>query len=155
MEHKKQSRTLFILLSYIFGLTRNTALYQELLTHSRALKSLQGHYKRLQEKERTLANILSTLKDGYNPNYQDMAVLEAVRGWDAYHGEESSDDQVVPITDSESTETVDTQESDFSAEEIVDHANDLLAKDHENLLIQHDEHIAQLEEEDGSDCECI
>ena len=40
----------------------------------------------MKERDRTLGEILNTLREGYNPNYQDMAVLEAVRGWEVIEG---------------------------------------------------------------------
>ena len=47
---------------------------------------MKREYDKLKEDEKTLADILSQLRAGYNPNYQDMAVLEAVRGWEFYAG---------------------------------------------------------------------
>ncbi|KAH7100583.1 endoplasmic reticulum protein [Auriculariales sp. MPI-PUGE-AT-0066] len=126
MEHKRQS-----------------PLYQELLVHSRALKSLQTYYRDLQEREKTLADILSTLKGGYNPNYQDMAVLEAVRGWDAYSGGDSTSDDIVPVTTSEEGSTPEALEGDWLEDEIDNKVDNLLGHDYENLLIQHDEHVSQ------------
>ena len=43
------------------------------------------HQKHL-EREKALGDILDSLRTGYNPNYQDMAVLEAVRGWEHFAG---------------------------------------------------------------------
>jgi len=60
--------------------TYATALYTSLVTHHNALKSLQREHKKRLEREKQLSDILDTLRHGYNPNYQDMAVLEAVRG---------------------------------------------------------------------------
>ncbi|KAF8898115.1 glucosidase II beta subunit-like protein-domain-containing protein [Gymnopilus junonius] len=69
LEHKQQS-----------------PLYQNLIEHHNALKSLQREYKNHLEREKALGLILDTLRTGYNPNYQDMAVLEAVRGWEELAG---------------------------------------------------------------------
>ena len=51
-----------------------------------ALRALKRSYEELLEKEKTLSDILSALRAGYNPNYQDMAVLNAVRGWEYHAG---------------------------------------------------------------------
>ncbi|KAG8695769.1 hypothetical protein FRC09_008942, partial [Ceratobasidium sp. 395] len=67
---------------------KQSSLYQSLLSHNSALTSLRAKQAELQSKLDTLEEILAGLKRSYNPNYQDMGVLEAVRGWDAYHGVE-------------------------------------------------------------------
>jgi protein kinase C substrate 80K-H len=76
---------------YALSDKRNLALYQSLLKHSEALKSLQGQYKQLLDREKALSEVLKNLKQGYNPNYQDMAVLEAVRGWDGLNPEKTEE----------------------------------------------------------------
>jgi len=65
------------------------ALYSSISSHSEALKSLLHKYNALQERENALSDVLRNLKEGYNPNYQDMAVLEAVRGWEGLSGEQN------------------------------------------------------------------
>ncbi|CAG8691223.1 10007_t:CDS:10, partial [Acaulospora colombiana] len=79
LNHKKQSRKRLHLPSTLSGIPLNPvlALFQSLEKHSNALKSLQTQYKSLQEREKQLSDVLRNLKEGYNPNYQDMAVLEA------------------------------------------------------------------------------
>src|ERR1700758_2722806 len=67
-------------------MTYTIALYTSLITHHNALKSLQREHKKHLEREKQLSDILDTLRHGYNPNYQDMAVLEAVRGWEYLAG---------------------------------------------------------------------
>lgn len=64
------------------------ALYSSLVSHSQALGSLLRQHKALEEREKALSDVLRNLKEGYNPNYQDMAVLEAVRGWEGLSGEQ-------------------------------------------------------------------
>ena len=58
------------------------ALYQSLKTHYTALKSLQREHKKHLERENALGEILDQLRTGYNPNYQDMAVKAAVKGYE-------------------------------------------------------------------------
>ncbi|KAF7776453.1 hypothetical protein Agabi119p4_4846 [Agaricus bisporus var. burnettii] len=67
LEHKKQS-----------------PLYLNVIDHHNALEYLQSEVERYRKAEKKLGEILDTLRRGYNPNYQDMAVLEAVRGWEKH-----------------------------------------------------------------------
>ncbi|CCA68517.1 related to alpha glucosidase II beta subunit [Serendipita indica DSM 11827] len=125
---------------------QQSPLYQSLVKHSEALKSLQARYQALQNRERALSDVLRNLKEGYNPNYQDMAVLEAVRGWDGLNPDAS------PVE-----ETTESSEPVAEKEETVDPWDDnaistLLREDHVSLLLQHDSHISQEDstEEEGN-----
>jgi len=51
--------------------------------------SLLHQNKALQEREKALSDVLRNLKEGYNPNYQDMAILEAVCGWEGLSDEQT------------------------------------------------------------------
>jgi protein kinase C substrate 80K-H len=112
-----------------------------LVKRSDALKSLQSQYKALQEREKALSDVLRNLKQGYNPNYQDMAVLEAVRGWDGLNSEAANE----AVTEGPSTEA--DQETPPATEEVNtwDDAaiNKLLGEDSVSLLLQHDAHVAE------------
>lgn len=123
-------------------MTCATALYTSLITHHNALKSLQQKHKKHLEREKQLGEILDTLRHGYNPNYQDMAVLEAVRGWEYLAG-------LQPLSDAEREEGADeedeaTAQVDEVKEEIEDgewsvqQLDELLNVDHVSLLIEHD-----------------
>ena len=61
-------------------------MYLSFIEHVMALRSLQREHKKHLEREKALGDILDNLRTGYNPNYQDMAVLEAVRGWEQLAG---------------------------------------------------------------------
>lgn len=99
--------------------------------HKTALKSLKNIYEAHVEREKQLGDILDALKKGYNPNYQDMAVLEAVRGWDtlseqpAFEVPEESADQ--PLEDRQWTE-----------DQIKYQLDGLLNQDPISLLLQSD-----------------
>jgi protein kinase C substrate 80K-H len=110
-----------------------------LVKRSDALKSLQSQYKALQERERALSDVLRNLKQGYNPNYQDMAVLEAVRGWDGLNPETATE----AATNSDSTGA---DKEAPAAKENVDTwgdaaINQLLGEDTVSLLLQHEAHV--------------
>ncbi|KEP55176.1 kinase C substrate 80 kDa-H protein [Rhizoctonia solani 123E] len=124
---------------------KQSPLYQSLLSHSSALTSLRSKQTELQAKLDTLEEILANLKRSYNPNYQDMGVLEAVRGWDSYHGVEP---------DSEST-AKQAEEGDSGAEPTPEKEPELVKEDewtkskldelaranHVALLLEHSRHI--------------
>ena len=125
------------------------ALYQSLMTHHAALKSLQREHKKHLEREKALGDILDQLRTGYNPNYQDMAVLEAVRGWEQLAGlphindvgkEDENPDE---LGSDESEEVVEEQleEGMWSALQLEHQLDDLLKTDYEGLLIEHDKHV--------------
>ena len=122
------------------------ALYQSLMTHHAALKSLQREHKKHLEREKALGDILDQLRTGYNPNYQDMAVLEAVRGWEQLAGlphindvgkEDENPDE---LGSDESEEVVEEQleEGMWSALQLEHQLDDLLKTDYEGLFIEHD-----------------
>ncbi|EGO01447.1 hypothetical protein SERLA73DRAFT_85086, partial [Serpula lacrymans var. lacrymans S7.3] len=130
LEHKKESQ-----------------LYQSLTTHHTALKSLQAEHKRHLEREKALGEILDSLRTGYNPNYQDMAVLEAVRGWETLAGlphindvakdggEEGANDG------SQTKEDEQLEEGMWNAEQIEKEMKGLLSTDHISLLLEYEKHI--------------
>ncbi|KAF7331712.1 hypothetical protein MKEN_00051000 [Mycena kentingensis (nom. inval.)] len=138
LEHKKQS-----------------PLYTTLMDHSAALKALQREHKKHLEREKELGNILDTLRKGYNPNYQDMAVLEAVRGWEYLAGlphigvEEDAklaadaevSDEEAGIEPSEEDKPAEGDDDEWTAEELETGVDELLNSDYISLLMAHDEHV--------------
>lgn len=115
-----------------------------MITHSLALKSLEREHKKLLEREKGLGDILDALRSGYNPNYQDMAVLEAVRGWEHYAGlkpiresEEGSDDERAADTG----EKAELEEGMWDKEKLDKDLDKLLKSDYVSLLLEHEEHI--------------
>ncbi|KAM6495455.1 Glucosidase II beta subunit-like domain containing protein [Amanita muscaria] len=132
LEHRKQS-----------------PLYQALINQANALKSLQREYTKLKEREQSLRDILDNLRHGYNPNYQDMAVLEAVRGWEQLAklphindvGKEQQEATVeeAGIVPEEEEESLD--DGAWSREDLETELDSLLKTDYESLLFAHEEHI--------------
>lgn len=108
-----------------------------------ALKSLQREHKVHVEKEKALGDILDALRTGYNPNYQDMAVLEAVRGWeslaglphinDIRKGEDSGEEK-----QAYTPEVEEEDEGIWNADQIEKEFDRLLKTDHISLLLEHD-----------------
>lgn len=126
-------------------MTYPTALYSSLITHHSALKSLQRELKKHLEREKQLSDILDTLRHGYNPNYQDMAVLEAVRGWEYLAGlphiteadrEEGSDEEDGATSQVDEAKE-ELEDGEWSAQQV----DELLNVDHMSLLIEHDSYV--------------
>ncbi|EEB91037.1 hypothetical protein MPER_10676, partial [Moniliophthora perniciosa FA553] len=127
LEHKKES-----------------PLYISLLDHGSALKQLVEQEKKLRERQSQLEQILDSLRTGYNPNYQDMAVLEAVRGWEELAGlphindvgKDSAASEVVKKD--ETPASTDEESEEWTDEDIKDI---LESTDYVQLLLEHDEHV--------------
>ncbi|KAG6829689.1 hypothetical protein H0H92_003807 [Tricholoma furcatifolium] len=130
LEHKQQS-----------------PLYQALLDHAEALAALQHEHKKHLEREKALGDILHTLRSGYNPNYQDMAVLEAVRGWEELAGlphigevEGGDAGDSVPAKQ-EAADSDDDDENPWTPERLDNELDTLLKTDYVSLLLEHDDHV--------------
>lgn len=170
LEYKKESRTCYFLVwtrdipGVICGatsrglsrvhclhqsLTSSPALYQSIIKHHAALKSLQREHKKHLEREQTLSEILDTLRTSYNPNYQDMAVLDAVRGWEYLAGlphindvgKDASDDKEAEGGEEVSSEEEAIPEGEWTVAELEKDLPKLLKTDYVSLLVEHDEHV--------------
>lgn len=123
------------------------------MTHVSALKSLQREHQKHLEREKALGDILDNLRTGYNPNYQDMAVLEAVRGWEQLAGlphindvgkdaenENEDEDEEELGSDEAAVEEEEEEIEDgmWTAMQLEHQLDDLLNTDYEALLIEHD-----------------
>lgn len=142
---------------------KESPLYKSMVKHNLALKSLEREYKKHQEREKALGQILDSLRTGYNPNYQDMAVLEAVRGWeemaglphinDVKKGEAVEVDDITvnedDIDDDESSSVEDKEEEKpvddglWTKEQLDLELQGVISTDYTNLLLEHEEHINQ------------
>lgn len=117
------------------------------MEHARALKSLQREHKKHLAREKQLGDILDALRVGYNPNYQDMAVLEAVRGWESLAGlphinDVAKDDGAIEEQAGVSeTPEEDLEEGMWTAEQLEKELDSLLNSDYETLLLEHEKHI--------------
>lgn len=130
-------------------MTHATALYASLITHHNALKSLRREHKKHLEREKQLSDILDTLRHGYNPNYQDMAVLEAVRGWEYLAGlphigeaerEEGTDEEDGATANIDEVKE-ELEDGEWSAEQLEQQLDELLRVDHVSLLMEHDSYV--------------
>ena len=129
-------------------MTHATALYASLITHHNALKSLRREHKKFLEREKQLSDILDTLRHGYNPNYQDMAVLEAVRGWEYLAGlphigeaerEEGTDEEDGATANIDEVKE-ELEDGEWSAGQL-EQLDELLRVDHVSLLMEHDSYV--------------
>jgi protein kinase C substrate 80K-H len=105
-----------------------------LLLHHNALKSLRKAHEKHVEREKQLGDILDALKGGYNPNYQDMAVLEAVRGWEALSGESKEES-------AEPTDAPELEEGEWTEEQLKYQLEGVINTDHVALLLGHDAYL--------------
>jgi hypothetical protein len=118
-------------------------LFKSLESHSELLESLLVLHKNQRQRLDALEDILSTLRTGYNPNYQDMAVLEAVRGWeqvaglphinDVKKGEDGGGGNTPPSDD----------QSEVSDEETERKVDSILKTNRVSLLMEHDKYVDQ------------
>ncbi|KAF9004765.1 endoplasmic reticulum protein [Cyathus striatus] len=112
-------------------------LFQALLTHSRALKSLQREHKKHLERENALGDILNSLH---------MAVLEAVRGWEELAGlphinDVGKEGQNEENKDEPKKEEEQLEEGMWTAGQLEEELDDLFEMDLTSLLFEHEEHI--------------
>ncbi len=149
LEHKTKSRTFCGRIYLRPPVTNASALYASLITHHNALKSFQREHRRHLEREKQLGDILDNLRRGYNPNYQDMAVLEAVRGWEQLvhlphigeaEREEGSDGDEEATTPAEESEE-ELSEGEWTSLQLENELDGLLGVDHISLLMEHDAHV--------------
>ena len=129
------------------------ALLQSLDNHRKALKSLKREHDKHHEREKALGQILDTLRTGYNPNYQDMAVLEAVRGWEELAGlphinDVGKDEEAkAQVKSKESSPEEEVEPEMWSPSQLESGLNDLVDTDHVSLLFEHEEHIQASQED--------
>jgi protein kinase C substrate 80K-H len=118
---------------------------QSLDTHRKALKSLKREHNKHLEREKALGEILNALRTGYNPNYQDMAVLEAVRGWEELAGlphiNDVGKDKAAEVKSEEKSLEESLEPDMWSTSQLESGLDDLLETDHVSLLLEHEEHI--------------
>ena len=118
-------------------------MFKSLESHSELLESLLVLHKSQSQRLNALEDILSGLRTGYNPNYQDMAVLEAVRGWEQIAGLPHINDvkkdgggggeEPLPLSD----------QSEVSTEETESKVESILKTNRVSLLMEHDKYVDQ------------
>ncbi|KDQ06993.1 hypothetical protein BOTBODRAFT_167442 [Botryobasidium botryosum FD-172 SS1] len=119
---------------------KESPLYRHLEDKNDILSSLLTSHAELKERITALEAVLDGLKRGYNPNYQDMAVLEAVRGWEALSGEADKDKDKEPAAADDSSAK--PAEPPVEEEEwTLDQINEIKNKDVVSLLLEHEKHI--------------
>lgn len=118
------------------------------MTHYWALKSLQRVHEEHLRREKALGDILDTLRSGYNPNYQDMAVLEAVRGWEHFAGlphindvKKDEDETQEEAESLEETSEEPLEKGIWTETQLEHQLNGLLDTDYDSLLLEHEKHI--------------
>ncbi|KAA1073417.1 hypothetical protein PGT21_011415 [Puccinia graminis f. sp. tritici] len=69
---------------------KETNLFRKISGFQNSIKQLRSQNDQLQKDLDQLNNILKDLKAGYNPNYQDMVVKGAVKGFEEWEAEKAS-----------------------------------------------------------------
>ncbi|KAL1741939.1 glucosidase II beta subunit-like-domain-containing protein [Schizophyllum fasciatum] len=127
---------------------KQSPVFQTLLEHASALKSLQREYKKRAAAEKQLGEILDTLRSGYNPNYQDMAVLAAVRAWEEHAGlphigvEADAAEKEPEKAPKKAAREEEVGEDEWTLEELEQDLDELLKMDYVELLLESDEGAA-------------
>lgn len=118
-------------------------MFKSLESHSELLGALLVLHKEQRQRLDALEDILSSLRTGYNPNYQDMAVLEAVRGWEQIAG-------LLHINDVKKDEDEGGEGSlpfdvqhEISSEETERRVDSILKTNYVSLLMEHDQYVDQ------------
>ena len=116
-------------------------MFKSLESHSELLESLLALHRNQRQRLNALEDILSGLRTGYNPNYQDMAVLEAVRGWEQIAGLPHINDVK---KDEEGGEPLPFDDhSKISDEETESEIENILKTNRVSLLMEHDQYVDQ------------
>jgi protein kinase C substrate 80K-H len=84
---------------------------------------------------------MNTLREGYNPNYQDMAVLEAVRGWEAIEGLPHIGTDEEPPKQESTQEEEELEEGAWSESQIEHQLDGLIEQDYLSLLLSHESYV--------------
>ncbi|KAF9651810.1 hypothetical protein BDM02DRAFT_3110284 [Thelephora ganbajun] len=121
---------------------KSSPLFKSLESHSELLESLLILHKNQRQRLNALEDILSGLRTGYNPNYQDMAVLEAVRGWEQIAGLHHIND-VQKGEDEGGGEPLPSDGQSKISDEIERKVESVLKADRVSLLMEHEKYVDQ------------
>jgi protein kinase C substrate 80K-H len=80
-----------------------------------------------------------SLRAGYNPNYQDMAVLEAVRGWEAIEGITSTESEAQEEPTQEPED--ESEEAAWTEEQLEKQLDGLIEQDYLSLILSHESYL--------------
>jgi protein kinase C substrate 80K-H len=124
------------------------ALYSSLQQHALALKSLRAEHERALAAQTQLEDILAGLRTAYNPNYQDMAVLAAVRDYEAHAKlphindvRSGADEDAEDEAEGTPAAIEDAGDGLWSSDELEEKIDGVLGADYESLLLEHDKHV--------------
>lgn len=106
---------------------KQTPLYATLKDHQSALDALVKREEAMQMELKRLTDLLDDLSDGYNPNYQDMAVKGAVMAYRSWRkGGDGNEEE----------EEVDTEEGKENQGEVPAPASPINIKAQENVKLK-------------------
>jgi len=115
-------------------------LFKSLESHSELLRTLLALHRGQRVRLNALEDILSSLRAGYNPNYQDMAVLEAVRGWEQVAGLPHINDVKKDEGEGGKEPPPFDVQQDISGEDTERQVENVLNTNYVSLLMEHDQY---------------
>ena len=128
-------------------------MFKSLESHSQLLGTLLALHREQRQRLNTLEDILLNLRAGYNPNYQDMAVLEAVRGWEQVAGLLHINDVKKNEGEGEKEPPPSEAQEEASGEDTERLVEDLLKTNYVSLLMEHDQYADESQAiPNGSPC---
>ncbi|GHJ89304.1 hypothetical protein NliqN6_5706 [Naganishia liquefaciens] len=110
---------------------KQSPIYLSLLTHRSVISQLRHEKQELEEEVEELKRILKELSEGYNPNYQDMAVKAAVVGYTEKYVKPAEAVEAAQETSAEHTQEEESPEVGVSEQEL----NELEKLDLDALLM--------------------
>lgn len=114
------------------------AAFKTIQDHVELLHALTTEEAALRDRIAALEQILVNLNAGYNPNYQDMAVLEAVRGWEQLKPAEKGE----PAAEGEGETEEQVEEEEAEEVWTDERIKELKATDPLSVLLEHERHVA-------------
>ncbi|KAF8312796.1 hypothetical protein DL93DRAFT_2114589 [Clavulina sp. PMI_390] len=121
------------------NLRKESPSFKVIQDHVDLLHHITAEEGVLRDRITELEKILINLKAGYNPNYQDMAVLEAVRGWEQLKPAEETKEASEGESTEESSEEAAPEEDEVVWDE--SRINELKGTDPLSVLLDHERHV--------------
>ncbi|KAG0145571.1 hypothetical protein CROQUDRAFT_93686 [Cronartium quercuum f. sp. fusiforme G11] len=90
---------------------KETDLYRKIIEYQDGIKGLKKQNEQYKKDLDQLERILADLKEGYNPNYQDMAVKGAVKGFEEWKTAAEGDAADEPTSDQNQLNELENQDA--------------------------------------------
>ncbi|KAJ9126072.1 hypothetical protein QFC24_002344 [Naganishia onofrii] len=129
---------------------KRSPIYLSLLHHRTVISALRSQKHQLEEEVDELKRILKELSEGYNPNYQDMAVKAAVVGYTEKYSPQPIEETSETPTENPTSEQNQQPEDEQSLPVVTEQELDELEKlDLEALIVSADSDVGGTGEGQG------